>query len=256
LADDFSDYEARSATANETVRETSTVSEKKPPLALKCLNVTSENISEHKSGTSPGQNEESTLFKCHLCTSKYETYLKLLKHMGMRHFREKLQESYGDCEWECKLCKTNFEDERSLVRHIIVNHDPLQEIIPTKSSLQVKALRFEVSVKANQSSEEETLEKRTNVKAPNPKKSFYICHICNLKTDDYSTLISHISSMHFAKKMSEFMRTDDKRLECIFCKNVLSCKRSLIRHLALAHQVLKSFIPSREELSCSLTDLN
>ena len=52
----------------------------------------------------------------------------------MAHFKNNLKKHYGEKEWECKLCKKEFNAERKLLSHLANLHQAIKSLMPDKES--------------------------------------------------------------------------------------------------------------------------
>ena len=76
-------------------------------------------------------------FRCHICGSNMQNFYNLCKHMAMAHFKNNLKKHYGEKEWECKLCKKEFNAEMKLLSHLANLHQALKTLMPDKESLRI-----------------------------------------------------------------------------------------------------------------------
>ena len=75
-----------------------------------------------------------TAYRCHICDSKIQKFSNLCTHMAMAHFKNNLKKHYGEKEWECKLCKKEFNAERKLLSHLANLHQAIKSLMPDKES--------------------------------------------------------------------------------------------------------------------------
>ena len=79
-----------------------------------------------------------TAYKCHICDSKMQKFSNLCTHMAVAHFKNNLKKHYGEKEWECKLCKKEFNGERKLLSHLGNLHQALKSLMPERESLRIQ----------------------------------------------------------------------------------------------------------------------
>jgi hypothetical protein len=83
--------------------------------------------------------DPSISYKCHLCefVQPGDNYLKVLKHIALKHYKEDLYGMFGSGVDRCTRCGLQFSHENQLMVHYIYKHDALKEILPEKKDLRV-----------------------------------------------------------------------------------------------------------------------
>ena len=75
-------------------------------------------------------------YKCHLCPWESTTYSKTVRHIALKHLRDKLTEIYGSGQ-TCNLCNKVFHDPKSIFGHLVKLHGALKSEIPGKNQFSV-----------------------------------------------------------------------------------------------------------------------
>jgi hypothetical protein len=85
------------------------------------------------------EKKDSKGFKCHLCDFECLTSLSILRHIGTKHFKEKVDEFVDkEKQWDCSICGKHFELKGILITHIVSHHRLLSSYIPSVDALKVK----------------------------------------------------------------------------------------------------------------------
>jgi len=77
-------------------------------------------------------------YGCHLCDAPNDMYCRIVRHIAIAHYKDKLAEKYDPSDLNCIHCKMTFRHDSALVGHLASVHDELKDFIPSKESLAVK----------------------------------------------------------------------------------------------------------------------
>jgi hypothetical protein len=74
-----------------------------------------------------------------MCDFECLTSLSILRHIGTKHFKEKIDEFVDkEKQWDCNICGKHYEMKGLLITHIVSHHRLLSSYIPSVDALKVK----------------------------------------------------------------------------------------------------------------------
>ena len=66
---------------------------------------------------------------CHLCQGSFSDNHDLMRHFGLKHYRNEVEKYFGEKNAECGVCQKVYGKECSLIRHIVIEHKVLNELV-------------------------------------------------------------------------------------------------------------------------------
>ena len=72
------------------------------------------------------------LHTCHLCSGIFSDKHDLMRHFGVKHYRNEVEKYFGEKTGECGVCQKLYGKECSLIRHIVIEHKVLNELVNIK----------------------------------------------------------------------------------------------------------------------------
>ena len=76
-------------------------------------------------------NHADFLFPCEFCSKGYNDNEKLVRHLALKHFYDKLLEKNGDDE-SCSICSKTFKNKDYLPLHLAWTHKALANLMEEK----------------------------------------------------------------------------------------------------------------------------
>ena len=152
--------------------------------------------------------KEQNARTCHLCQERCYNQTVLLRHLGIKHYREEVEKYFGDKNGECGLCKKILSKRCSLIRHIVLEHNVLS-----------KLLNFE---------EEAMLDGNKCPFTPCPSTYSVKRHF-----------LTHLATTHYRREMEALFGKG--KLQCGLCQITCTSENNLMSHLANVHQAIQKF---------------
>jgi hypothetical protein len=164
--------------------------------------------------------EDEKEYKCFKCKHQFSRYIKLLAHISIIHFKEKLLQKHQKGENVCNICNRAFSDQKNLLIHLTHQHDVLKDLIPAISEL-----------------------KNEKKKGKPSSRKCCKCSVCDFEVGNAGKLMRHIASVHFRDVLQEKYILDGNK--CSLCNYTTKYISDLFGHLASNHQVLKDLLPTK-----------
>ena len=175
------------------------------------------------------------IYKCPMCEERTTKSMFLLKHMAMEHFKDKLMSKYGkDSQWQCGECKENFQEEDSLVNHLMNTHKALKSIMSIQAFLERRSAKSPSAAVVRSENVQASIE---------AKEPSFPCPNCNNSFPSYLILQTHAAMIHYEPKLRPMC--GDKKWDCRLCQIVFSTKPGLFCHLATRHGALNGLLPDQ-----------
>ena len=76
-------------------------------------------------------NNAAFLFPCEFCPRGYNDNEKMVRHLALKHFYEKLLENNGDNE-SCSICSKSYKNKDYLPVHLAWSHKALANLMEEK----------------------------------------------------------------------------------------------------------------------------
>ena len=188
---------------------------------------------------------------CFKCQTSFPAKQKLMRHLAIVHYKEKLIQKFGHFNSFCSLCDLRFATSQSWTAHLLSVHKafPTQRSddeerdnkrfsrIPLKSiskknrkSKKSRKLGIKIKREESKSSEGETE---------------YFCPKCPRSSTNYANLLSHMSLLHFKDILRPGLKPN---LACGTCDKPFAFEFNAIVHLASCHNALEGHVPDMESL--------
>lgn len=152
----------------------------------------------------------SSKYQCHKCPFKTQSYNLLLCHIGSLHYITELESLLASNSSQCPQCFRVMQRRDNLRRHMLMTHDALKGLLPSKSELQV----------------------------PNEVAEFQ-CQLCPKQSSNRLKILMHMAASHFKEKLLSKYSVDNA---CTNCNKKCSDRKSLLLHLVINHRVVSNLI--------------
>jgi hypothetical protein len=210
------------------------------------------------------KSEKSTKLRCSICGVAFSQYNNLIVHMGRFHYHERLKKLFGENSLECLLCSKKFNGESGLLYHLVVKHNALAGVIPSKDQVPIntnakssksrgaaKARRVakislrEIPQKVSSNKNESTSNKNESTSNKNESTS----------NKNESTSNKNIYTSNKNESTSYDDNPADVMFQCHVCPSKYNIYKKLLRHMAARHfrEKIREFYGS-VEWECKLCD--
>ena len=173
------------------------------------------------------------LLYCPICHTSQTRLCHLLVHVGIKHFKKQIEESYGArFGTTCKKCEKTFPDNRKLISHIVLLHRALKYIAPKDVFLKLESMRSPHSRR-----EEKKRSSVSKISRSSRPSTTYICTLCEEKGLGYKHFLHHFGRKHY---MSILNNVHKQMTSCCGkCAKMHCDDNKLIGHLIIEHGALK-----------------
>jgi len=188
----------------------------------------------------------STRFQCHLCIKKCITYSDILSHYSIMHFKEELKALFSKKGKNvCGKCNQKCSNENILLRHILMQHEPLTGLIPEREALEITSS----AKQEDKNSDNVTLSKGytmpSNSSSLDLSSTAFQCRICHKESHSHAKLLSHYTTAHYLDKLKPHFCKETQT--CNLCKKAFQKKHQLLYHIAYTHKVLAGLVLNKED---------
>ena len=157
-----------------------------------------------------------SMYQCPKCKVRLRTYRLMLYHIGISHYSDytELESMLPKDSTKCPHCDRDYQKAYNLRTHIVVKHDALKDLIPSKRDLQVL----------------------------NPVTGFQ-CHLCPKQFLNRLKFLMHIAVRHFRDELIGKYLADGG---CGLCHKKCT-DQNFLSHLIINHEVVDDVIPGQKK---------
>lgn len=206
--------------------------------------------SAEQSNDVPSEEESSRLsrqLKCPFCSAEAGNSVNLLKHVAREHYKAELQAMYAPgTDWQCKECKSTFDDEESLINHLMSVHKALNKLLVLVG--RQRALNEAQKKARTESAHSAEPGKAQSSEVPD-SGTMYKCSKCKMSSGSYYTLLMHLAYSHYKKEILNLM--GESQTECKFCRKVFTRRQGVFSHVAATHAIDEGILPAKSQFEQS-----
>ena len=191
---------------------------------------------------------------CPICPVTIPGLNNFFYHIATCHFKQELTKSYtADNPTTCKFCVKSFTTQNHLLKHVVVKHHALKNILPIdiyEKFVDTRLLSYtdfkveDTNDKNNEDQFQEVKEKWEKTQDDTDCNAALIrsCPICSKKTTKLHLLLIHVGAKHFKEQLFDSFTGQDPKT-CLKCEKSFKNNHHLISHLVQLHRALKYIAP-------------